>query len=286
MPDCQTGENTMIQPLEGQVAIVTGASAPNGIGRAIARRLAQDGAAILVGDLDSDMQIDGRPRPRAVLLEELVREIETAGGRATAVKLDVTSAQDIQACIASVLDRFGRIDILVNNAGSLAGSDNFLSTTPAQWQASFAVNLLGPMMLSQAVIPEMRRVGGGRIINIGSTGSLGAEPGFGAYTAMKHALVGLSKTLAAEFGVDGIRCNTVCPGYIATDMHMAANLRLAEENGMSVAQMKAQRYGDVALRDAGLPGDVANAVAYLAGPQADYVTGINLPVTGGVPFGI
>jgi 3-oxoacyl-[acyl-carrier protein] reductase len=139
------------------------------------------------------------------------------------------------------------------------------------------------MMLSQAVIPEMIERSGGRIINIGSTGSLGAEPGFGAYTAMKHGLVGLSKTLAAEFGAEGVLCNTVCPGYIATDMHTAANVRLAKERGISVEQMKKQRYAHVATRDAGLPIDVANAVAYLAGPQANYVTGINLPVTGGVP---
>jgi NAD(P)-dependent dehydrogenase (short-subunit alcohol dehydrogenase family) len=142
------------------------------------------------------------------------------------------------------------------------------------------------MMLSQAVIPEMRKLGGGRIINIGSTGSLGAEAGFGAYTAMKHGLVGLTKTLAAEFGPDGILCNTVCPGFIATDMHEAANTRLSQKQGMSVADIKQQRYANVALRDAGLPQDVANAVAFLAGPEAQYVTGINLPVTGGVPFGI
>jgi NAD(P)-dependent dehydrogenase (short-subunit alcohol dehydrogenase family) len=148
------------------------------------------------------------------------------------------------------------------------------------------VNLLGPMMLSQAVIPEMRKNGGGRIINIGSTGSLGAEAGFGAYTAMKHGLVGLTKTLAAEFGPDGILCNTVCPGYIATDMHEAANARLSQEQGLELAQIKANRYANVALRDAGLPRDVANAVACLAGPEANYVTGINLPVTGGVPVGI
>ncbi len=141
-------------------------------------------------------------------------------------------------------------------------------------------------MLSQAVIPEMRKVGGGRIINIGSTGSLGAEPGFGAYTATKLGLVGLTKTLAAEFGSDGILCNTVCPGYIATDMHTVANVRLAGENDISIEEMKRRRYECVAMRDAGLPIDVANAVAYLAGPQANYVTGINLPVTGGVPFGI
>ncbi|WP_448329834.1 SDR family NAD(P)-dependent oxidoreductase [Sulfitobacter sp. M13] len=273
-------------PLEGKVALVTGASAPHGIGRAIARRLAQDGAAVVVTDIDGHMDVEGKPMPRSELLQNIVAEIESGGGAAKSLILDVTNAKNIESVIKQTVSQFGRVDVLVNNAGSLAGSDSFLSTTPEQWSASFDVNLLGPMMLSQAVIPQMREIGGGRIINIGSTGSLGAEPGFGAYTTMKHGLVGFSKTLAAEFGPDGILCNTVCPGYIATDMHTAANKRLANERGISVAEMKKERYANVALRDAGLPEDVANAVAYLAGPQANYVTGMNLPVTGGVPFGI
>jgi len=273
-------------PLEGKVALVTGASAPHGIGRAIARRLAQDGAAVVVTDIDGHIDVDGKPMTCSALLQNIVAEIESAGGAAKPLMLDVTNAKNIASVIEQTLSQFGQVDILINNAGSLAGSDNFLSTNPDQWRESFDVNLLGPMMLSQAIIPQMRKIGGGRIINIGSTGSLGAEPGFGAYTTMKHGLVGFSKTLAAEFGPDGILCNTVCPGFIATDMHMSANKRLANERGISVAEMKTERYANVALRAAGLPEDVASAVAYLAGPQANYVTGISLPVTGGVPFGI
>lgn len=272
--------------LDGKIALVTGASAPRGIGRAIAIRLAAEGAFIVAADIEGSIEIDGKTHSKHDLLRQLVSDIHAENGRAIAATLDVTSIDDIKACIAKTLAEFGRIDILVNNAGSLAGSDNFLSTTPDQWELSFRVNILGPMMLSQAVIPEMRKVGGGRIINIGSTGSLGAEAGFGAYTAMKHGLVGLTKTLAAEFGEDGILCNTVCPGYIDTDMHNAANVRLAAENGISVKEMKRRRYAGVAVKAAGQPEDVASAVAYLAGPQANYVTGISLPVTGGVPFGI
>jgi len=275
-----------MKPLSQKVAVVTGASAPHGIGRAIAHRLAADGAFVVVTDIDGVMDVDGKQVSRIDLLNDIVRDIQGANGTAIAMTLDVTSASDIQTCIAKTLSTYQGLDILVNNAGSLAGSDGFLSTTQDQWQMSFAVNILGPMMLAQAVIPHMRKAGAGRIINIGSTASLGAEAGFGAYTTMKHGLVGLTKTLAAEFGPDGILCNTVCPGYIATDMHMAANERLARQHGISIAQMKKQRYADVALRNAGLPQDVAHAVAYLAGPQADYVTGISLPVTGGVPFGI
>ncbi len=275
-----------MRSLNGKVAIVTGASAPFGIGRAIALRLAKEGASVVVTDIDGSMEINGKSHFKSDLLAQLVSDIQTLNGRACAIKLDVTSVEDIETCVAKTITEFGRLDILVNNAGSLAGSYNFLSTTPEQWNLSFRVKILGPMMLTQAAIPEMRKVGGGRIINIGSTGSLGAEAGFGAYTTMKHGLVGLTKTLAAEFGGDGILCNTVCPGYIATDMHNAANARLAEKNGISIEEMKRRRYANVAVKAAGLPEDVANAVAYLAGPQANYVTGINLPVAGGVPFGI
>lgn len=272
--------------LSGKVALVTGASAPNGIGRAIAHRLADVGASVIVTDIAGDFQVGNEVYDRSDLLESLVGDLNVKGCSATWLNLDVTSTEAIDHCIETALNKYDHIDILVNNAGSIVGADNFLSTTPAQWETSFRVNILGPMMLSKALIPQMRENGGGRIINIGSTGSLGAEPGFGAYTAMKHALAGMTKTLAAEFGIDGILCNTVCPGYISTDMHNAANTRLAEESALSVEEIKQRRYANVAVRNAGTPEDVADAVVYLAGPNSAYVTGINLPVSGGVPFGI
>ncbi len=275
-----------MKPLKGKVAIVTGASAPRGIGRAIALRLAQDGASVVVTDIKGKVDIDGAEQDKTDLLAKTISEIEANGGKAVAMDVDVTREGDIVRCVDKAKELFGRLDILVNNAGSLAGSDNFLETTPEQWEISFQVNLLGPMMFSKAAINEMRTLGGGSIVNIGSTGSLGAEAGFGAYTTMKHGLIGMTKTIAAEFGKYGIRCNAVCPGYIMTDMHAAANQRLAEQNSMSVSEMMDLRYKDVALRRAGEPKDVADAVAYLVGPEGAYVTGIALPVAGGVPFGI
>jgi len=275
-----------MKTLVGKVAIVTGASALQGIGRAIALRLAKEGASVVVTDIAGQFLVGEQSYDRSELLNALTTKIIESQTKAIWLNLDVTNKVDIEYCISQTLQEFGRIDILVNNAGSLAGADNFMSTTPEQWEASFRVNILGPMMLSQAVIPEMRKVGGGRIINIGSTGSLGAEAGFGAYTTMKHGLVGMTKTLAAEFGVDGILCNTVCPGFIMTDMHSMVNERLAAENQITVEEMKERRYANVAVRSAGQPEDVAEAVAYLAGPNSAYVTGINLPIAGGVPYGI
>ena len=272
--------------LSGKTALITGASAPNGIGRAIACKLAADGANVVVTDRLGQITSDGTVSSTTQLLEDLAEQLSAASVRALALPLDVTDPDQVTSVVQRCLADFGNVDILVNNAGSLAGSADFLATTVADWEMSYRVNVQGPMILAQAVIPHMQARGGGRIINIGSTGSLGAEPGFGAYTAMKHALVGLTKTLAAEFGPDGILCNTVCPGYIATDMHEAANARLAEESGKSIAETRKRRYANVALRSAGLPEDVAEAVAYLAGPAGRYVTGISLPVAGGVPMGI
>ncbi len=275
-----------MKPLFGKTALITGASAPNGIGRAISHRLAADGANVVVTDRPGEIAIDGSSRSTAELLDELAQKLSGASGKARALPLDVTNTDQVTSVVNRCLADFGSVDILVNNAGSLAGSADFLTTTQADWEMSYRVNVQGPMILAQAVIPQMQTRGGGRIINIGSTGSLGAEPGFGAYTAMKHALVGLTKTLAAEFGPHGILCNTVCPGYIATDMHEAANARLAAAAGESLEATRKRRYANVALRSAGLPEDVADAVAYLAGPAGRYVTGINLPVAGGVPMGI
>lgn len=275
-----------MKPLSKKVALITGASAPNGIGQAISRRLAKDGATVIATDRSGEIAIDGSIRSTTELLNEFVEKLNTTAGKALALSLDVTDPQQVTSVVQHCLAEFGSVDILVNNAGSLAGSADFLTTTQAEWEMSYRVNVQGPMLLAQAVIPHMKTNGGGRIINIGSTGSLGAEPGFGAYTAMKHALVGLTKTIAAEFGPDCILCNTVCPGYIATDMHEAANKRLANEAGESLEATRKRRYANVALRSAGLPEDVADAVAYLAGPTGRYVTGINLPIAGGVPVGI
>lgn len=269
-----------------KVAIVTGASAPNGIGRAVAVRLASDGAAVVVTDVPGSMAVGDGTRQRMELLAGTVCEIEAVGGTGVALAVDITDAAQIATCVAETLRRFERIDILVNNAGTTVGTGPFLATDADDWSASFAVNLLGPTLFCQAVIPSMRDRGGGSIVNIGSTGSLGAEAGFGAYTAMKHGLIGLTKTIAAEFGVDGIRCNAICPGYVMTDMHAGANARIAAERGIDLDAVKAERYAGVALRRAGTPQEIADTVAFVAGAGAAYVTGAAIPVSGGTPVGL
>lgn len=273
-------------PLSGKVAIVTGASAPNGIGRAIALRLAQDGASVVVTDVAGAVSVNDRDVDRLDLLADLVDVIQSSGGSAMVQEVDVTIESNIADCIAKTKASFGSVDILVNNAGTIIGAGPLLVSTAEQWDINFKVNLLGPTLFCQAAIPEMQAQGGGNIINIGSTGSLGAHAGFGAYTAMKHGVIGMTKTIAAEFGVDGIRCNAVCPGYVKTDMHEGANKRLASERDMSIEDIKAERYAEVALRRAGEPSEIADTVAFLVGPTSSYITGVALPVSGGTPVGL
>lgn len=272
--------------LVGKVAIVTGASAPNGIGRAIALRLAQDGASVVVTDVSGAMLVNDRDVDRLDLLADLVGVIQSNGGNAMALEVDVTDQSNIADCIAKTKASFGSVDILVNNAGTTVGAGPLLGSTAEQWEINFRVNLLGPTLFCQAAIPEMKAQGGGNIINIGSIGSLGAHAGFGAYTAMKHGVIGMTKTIAAEFGVDGIRCNAVCPGYVKTDMHEGANKRLAAARDIPVDEIKAERYAEVALRRAGEPSEIADTVAFLAGPNSSYITGVALSVSGGTPVGL
>ena len=259
--------------LDGKVAIVTGASAPRGIGRATARRLVDLGARVVVVDLE----------PTLPALQQLA---ESLGGRAIPLAVDITQRDQIDACIERTRAAYGAIDILVNNAGTTIGARPFLEITASDWEASFRVNLMGAAAFCQAVIPVMVAGGGGAIVNVGSTASLGAEAGFGAYTATKHGLIGLTKTIAAEFGPDGIRCNAVCPGFVMTDMHAAANQRIARSEGLDPAQVAERRYGTVALRRAASPGEVAEAIVHLASPAASYITGVALPVAGGGTVGL
>ena len=261
--------------LEGKIAIVTGAA--GGIGTAIALALAEEGARIVVCDLASRRD-DG--------LAPLADVISHKGGQAIAMAVDVSRKADIETAVAATLEAWGGIDILVNNAGTTAGAGPYLEITDADWQSSFAVNLKGPADFAQAVIPEMRRRGGGAILNVASTAGLGASAGFGAYTATKHGLVGLSKTIAAEFGCDGIRCNAICPGFVRTEMHLDATRRLAAQEGIGEAEMAVRRYAGVPLGRAGEPDEIARLAVFLAGPGGAYITGTAIPVAGGHPVGL
>ena len=255
--------------LAGQVAIVTGCGSPTGIGAATVRALIADGALVYATDR---------------VAADAAAVAKAAGARSMGV--DVTVKGAIKACVETVLAEHGRVDMLVNNAGTAAGAKPFLEVTDADWETSFAVNIKGTADFCQAVLPAMRTQGGGCIVNLSSMTGIGAQRAFGAYTTAKHALIGMTKTIAAEFGPDNIRCTAVCPGFIATAFHEAVNQRLADERDMELEAFKDERYQSVAMRRAGTPEEVASLIAFLCGPGGAYVTGVAMPVTGGVQLGL
>lgn len=280
MSDQATKESTRETPvkeLAGQVAIVTGAGHPKGIGWATALKLAQAGAAVVVTDLK---QVAGD-------LELLAEDIREQGGKALAVAVDVTSSTDVDACVIQALEAFGRIDILVNNAGVGGGGSEFLKVTQQHWDLALGVNVMGVVNCSQAVIPRMLTQGGGVIVNTASLCGLGAIPEIPApYTASKFAVVGLTKALALEYADQNIRCNAVCPGAINTQMREHLIERLAAEHNISLEAAEQMENATIALKRGAEPAEVADAVVYLASPRASYMTGVALPVAGGMAPGI
>ncbi len=277
--------------LEGKVAIVTGAGRPKGMGRASALKLAEQGANVVVTDVArerKDLEIEGFTAigDDFSALERLVGEIEALGSKGLAMAVDVTDASQIQACVEKTCEAFGGVDILFNNAGTAIGVGPFLDIQPVNWELSWKVNVMGMVEFCRAVIPKMIERGGGSIINNASMAGLGATKGYGAYTVTKFAVVGLTKGIAAEFGCHGIRCNATCPGMILTDMGEEEIQFISMENGISLEEAR-RVFGEVAaLGRAGQPEEVADVVAYLAGPRSGFLTGVALPVAGGQPIGL
>ena len=277
--------------LEGKVAIVTGAGRPKGMGRATALKLAEQGASVVVTDLArkrEDLRIEGLLGigEEFAALEKVVSEIEALGSRGLAMAVDVTDLGQIQACVEKTCEAFGGVDILFNNAGTAIGVGPFLDILGQNWDLSWQVNVRGMVEFCRAVIPKMIERGGGSIINNASMAGIGGEGEYGAYVVTKFAVVGLTKLLAAEFGPQNIRCNATCPGAILTDMGQEEITFIAVDHGISREEAATVFDKMAALGRAAQPEEVADVVAYLAGPRSAYLTGVALPVAGGMRPGV
>ncbi len=249
--------------LTGKVALVTGAA--TGIGRAIATRLAAEGADVAILDVDE---------AEAARTAARVRE---AGRRAQVVRADVGDGAQVEAAVAEVVRSFGGIDVAVHNAGILRIGP-LLETSLEDFRQVFRVNVDGVFLCCRAVAPHLVRRGGGAIVNTASWLGKKGMPHYGAYCASKAAIISLTQTLAAELGPRHVRVNAVCPGIIVdTGMRDQIDRESARRGLASTKEREAM----VPLGRVGRPDDVARAVAFLASSEADYMTGQALNVTGG-----
>jgi 3-oxoacyl-[acyl-carrier protein] reductase len=241
---------------DGRVALVTGAS--RGIGEAIARRLAAEGAIVLAAARSTSV------------LDRVVADIAKSGGRARVLEIDVSQPASIESAMKNALEEHGQIDVLVNNAG-IAEDNLILRMSREAWDRVLMTNLTGAFLLIQAVVKGMVRRRYGRIVNVTSVVGLMGNAGQANYAAAKAGLVGLTRSVARELGSRNVTCNAVAPGFIATAM--TDRMTEAAREVLS---------GQIPLQRLGAPDDVAAAVAFLASEDAAYVTGAVLNVSGGL----
>jgi len=247
--------------LGGKTAFVTGAG--SGIGRAIARRLADDGACVVAADVNFD---------GAQETEQLVRG---SGGNALAVHVDITRFDAVRATVLQAREAFGPIVILVNNAG-WDHVEPFVQNTPELWDKVIGINLKGPIHCCRAVLDDMIAAGAGKIISISSDAARVGSTGEAVYAACKGGIIAFSKTLARELARHKINVNVVCPG--PTDTPLLQEVTGGEQGAKIIAAMQRA----IPFRRLGTPEEVAAAVAFFASPDADFITGQVLSVSGGL----
>ncbi len=243
--------------LADRVAVVTGAS--RGLGRAVAKRLAAEGAFVYC-----------TYRNRLEEAQETLEALRTAGGAGAALEVDVRDRSAVRAAVARVLDEKGKLDVLVNNAG-ICRDSHFALMSDEQWDEVVAVNLTGAASFCHAALRSMMARRAGSVVNVASVAGVHASPGQANYAASKGGLLALTRTLAAEVASRGVRVNAVVPGLVATGMALRLDRRVAEAKRDAIAM---QRFAEAE--------EIAAAVAFLASDDASYITGQSLVVDGGL----
>ena len=244
--------------VEGKVALITGSG--SGMGRATSYVFAEAGAKVVVSDINEKQ------------IEEVSSEINSSSGTCLKQILDVTNQENINEVIANVIEEFGQLDILINNAGISIPTTIDDENYEANWDRTFDVLLKGQVNLIRAALPFIRESDCGRIVNISSTEGLGATPRISPYTSAKHGVIGLTRSLAAELGSQGITVNCICPGPINTAM--TAAIPIEDKQIYARRRVPLKRYGE--------PEEVAHMTLSLCLPAASFVNGAVLPVDGGL----
>jgi NAD(P)-dependent dehydrogenase (short-subunit alcohol dehydrogenase family) len=248
--------------LAGKVALITGGG--TGIGRGCALAFAREGAKVAVGAR--------RRKP----LEAVVREIGSAGGEAIALSCDVSDRGQVEQAIRATVERFGKLNVVVNNAGAVLPA-TAEATSDEDWNRILAVNLTGTFLVSRAALPELRRSGGGSIINIGSVLGLVGMKQRAAYAAAKGGVTLLTKAMALDHARENIRVNCICPALTETDLVAEVISKMPDPEAG-----RRERAEQIPLGRLGLPEDVASLAVFLASDESAWMTGVALPLDGGL----
>ncbi len=247
-----------------RVALVTGGG--RGIGRAIARAL---------GGPDTFVAVAGRTRSQ---LDSAAIDLERLGGRALAIDVDVTSEASVAAGVQQLAEAAGHVDVLVNNAG-VGGGEPIAGSDVERWRRTIDTNLTGMYLVTRGVVPLMR--GGGRIVNIASVLGRFGVPGYTAYCASKHGVIGFTRALALELAPEQITVNALCPGWVDTEMAAEGMRQGAEATGTTFEQFRDSALGAVPIKRIIQPEEVAELVKFLASPGAAAITGQTYNICGG-----
>lgn len=268
--------------LKSKVAIVTGVGGEHGIGRAIALRLAKEGADVVVSDLTAN------PKSSTWAgLPSVVEEIECLGRKAIAIEADISNSAHVDRLVQGTIQQFGHIDILVNNAGSAAGPDRvpIVELEEEIWDQVQRINVKGTFLCCKAVAKELIKQGlGGKIINMSSIAGTKGISRFGAYCASKFAVRGLTQSLAKELGEYGIQVNAICPGMVVTERYYGIAEALAPEGVETedfLNEIEKESISNTPLGRVATTNDVAKIAAFLASSESDFNTGMSFTVDGG-----
>jgi len=273
--------------LKGKVAVITGAGRREGLGEAMARRLAAEGVKVVLTDIGHGQ---GEILPEDAVgtsaeMEEIACELRDAGGDVVTYNCNVLEPQEVQAAAEFALGHFGSLDIWVNNAGIGYLMQPVVEMDVDKWDAVLGVNLRGAFLGIKYAAEVMLRQGqGGRIINIGSQASKSGFAHAAAYTASKHGLVGLTRSAAQELGPAGITVNTICPNHVTTGLGAWQNAHFSEVTGKGHDRYMEDMRARIPLGRPGLQEDVAKACAFLCSDEASYITGEAMNVSGGEEY--